>query len=95
MTDGESNIKNHLTVPNAQKLKRIGVKIFVVAVGNKNMPGIPEMAQVASRPPETHVFRVEKNSDAKYVFELALEKVSNNKYIPKKPLADPCPPPLG
>ena len=95
MTDGQSNIKKHLTVPNAQELKAIGVEIFVVAVGDKNMPGIPEMARVASRPPETHVFRVEKNSDAKYVFELALEKVSNNKYKAKKPLADPCSPPLG
>ena len=91
MTDGQSTIKEHLTVPNAQKLKNIGVEIFVVAVGNENMPGIPEMAQVASYPPENHVFRVEKNSDGMYVFELALEKVSNNKYKAKKPLADPCP----
>ena len=92
MTDGlQSNIKKHLTVPNAQKLKNFGVEVFVAVVGNKNMRGIPEMAQVASSPPETHVFRVEKNSDAMYVFELALEKVSNNKYKAKKPLADPCP----
>ncbi len=64
MTDGlQSNIKKHLTVPNAQKLKNFGVEVFVVVVGNKNMPGIPEMAQVASYPPETHIFRVKKYSE--------------------------------
>ncbi len=75
MTDGGSNVKKHLTEPNARELEAIGVEIFVVAVGDQNMAGIPEMARVASSPPETHVFRVEKNSDAKYVFELALEKL--------------------
>ena len=91
MTDGQSNESPHLTVPNAKKLKRIGAEIFVVAVGDTNMGGIPEMVRVASKPPETHVFRVEKNEDAKFVFELALEKVSGGRYKAKKPLSNPCP----
>ena len=90
MTDGQSNVNQHLTVPNAEKLKNIGVEIFVVAVGNSAMPGIPEMAKVASLPPEKHVFRVESYVSGKYVFELALEKISKNKYVPIKPLANPC-----
>ena len=91
MTDGlQSNIKKHLTVPNARKLKNFGVEVFVIAVGDKDMGGIPEMAQVASSPPEAHIFRVKKYSDALYMFELALETMSNNKYKAKKPLSDPC-----
>ena len=90
MTDGQSNVKKHLTIPNAQKLKNIGVKIFVVAVGNSAMQGIPEMAKVASYPPEKHVFRVESYVSGKYVFELALEKISKKKYAAIKPLANPC-----
>lgn len=90
MTDGQSNVRRDLTVPNAEKLKGINVEIFVVAVGNTNMRGIPEMVRVASSPPETHVFRVERNSDMKYAFELALEKI-NYTYKAKKPLPNPCP----
>ena len=90
MTDGQSNVNQHLTVPNAEKLKNIGAEIFVVPVGNSAMPGIPEIAKVASYPPEQHVFRVESYSNAKYVFELALQKMSKNKYVAIKPLANPC-----
>jgi hypothetical protein len=34
MTDGQSNIDKSLTIPNAKKLKGMGVDIFVVAVGD-------------------------------------------------------------
>ena len=90
MTDGQSNVNQHLTVPNAKKLKSMRVEIFVVAVGNSRMYGIPEMAKVASYPPEKHVFRVDSYNNAKYTFELALEKISKNKYVAIKPLANPC-----
>jgi uncharacterized protein YegL len=77
VTDGRSN-DNQKTVASAKKLKQNipGLKIFVVAVG-KYINGIDEMANVASYPPDQYVFRVEKNSDLQYVFELALEKMTN------------------
>ena len=91
MTDGQpSNVMQHLTVPNAEKLKNIGAEIFVVVVGNSAMPGIPELAKVASYPPEKHVFRVESYVSGKYVFELALKKISYNKYFAIKPFTNPC-----
>ena len=57
----------------------------LVAMFGSYVFGIKEMANVASTPPETFVFRVEKVSDLKYVFEYALEKMSPNKYKAKKP----------
>jgi hypothetical protein len=70
MTDGQSNIDKSLTIPNAKKLKGMGVDIFVVAVGD-HIYGIDEMAKVASYPPEKYVYRVKTNSALVYVFELA------------------------
>ena len=91
MTDGQpSNVKQHLTVPNAEKLKKNGPEIFVVVVGNSAMPGIPEMTKVASYPPEKYIFRVESDSYGKYVLESALKKISYNKYEAIKPLTNPC-----
>ena len=91
MTDGQpSNVNQHLTVPNAEKLKNSGAEIFVVVIGNSAMPGIPEMAKVASYPPEKHIFLVESYSNARYTYELALKKISKNKDVPIKPLANPC-----
>ena len=87
MTDGQSNVEKSLTIPNAQKLKNIGVEIFVIAVGN-HIDGIDEMAKVASYPPDKYVFRVNKNSDLIYVFELAWKKVI--KGYEAKPYKSPC-----
>ena len=85
MTDGRSNDKQK-TLASATKLKGNipGVEIFVVAVG-KYINGIEEMANVASYPPDQYVFRVEKNSDLQFVFELALRKMTNRPTLIKPP----------
>ncbi|CAH3190009.1 unnamed protein product, partial [Porites evermanni] len=59
VTDGKSNRGGHLTIPRAQALKRSGVKIFVVAVG-ENVRGIDETDRVASYSPKDYIFRVKK-----------------------------------
>ena len=85
VTDGQSN-DPQATMASARRIKDSmpGLEIFVVAVGSY-VSGIKEMANVASIPPEKFVYRVEKVSDLKYVFELALEKMSPNEYKAKKP----------
>ena len=85
VTDGRSNDKQ-ATLNSAKKIKNNipGLEIFVVAVGSY-VSGVDEMANVASYPPLDHVYRVEKDSDLKYVFEIALEKMNPNKYRAVKP----------
>ena len=63
VTDGKSNRGGHLTIPRAQALKRSGVKIFVVAVGEK-VRGIDETDRVASYPPKDYLFRVKNSTDS-------------------------------
>ena len=89
MTDGQSNVNVHQTIPNAKKLKNMGVQISVVAVGNLGTHAIKEMANIASSPAQKHVFRIKKNSDLVYIFELALEKLKSGKYK-AKPYKSPC-----
>ena len=46
LTDGQSTVDKALTIPNAQKLKNIGVDIYVMAVWNSiPLEGIQEMAR--------------------------------------------------
>lgn len=62
VTDGQSNVDDHLTVPNANELKLMGVEVFVLTVGSYNsISGIhvQEMVRVATYPPEEHLFRVD------------------------------------
>ena len=73
LTDGQSNIDKAKTVPNAQKLKNIGVQVSVIAVGHHiPLKGIQEMAKVASYsyPANYNVYRVSTNSDFVYVFKI-------------------------
>lgn len=79
VTDGQSNIGKHLTVPNAKALKDDNVEIFVVAVGSY-ISGIDEMVRVASYPPEEHVFRVQKYENFWDVVKLVVKEVSPGKY---------------
>jgi hypothetical protein len=89
VTDGQSD-NRQATIANANRLKIIpGVHVFVVAVG-QYINGIDEMVQVATSPPEYSVFRVEKVSDLKYVFELALQKINPSKYTAVKPPKPLC-----
>ena len=57
MTGGQSNVDVHQTIPNARRLKNMGVEIFIVAVGNLGTRAIKEMANIASPPAEKHIFR--------------------------------------
>ena len=79
-TDGESNIEEAKTLPNAEKLKKAGVQILVVAVGDRHMHGINEMAHIASYPPAENLFRVEKAGDFFDVVNLAIKEVDQGKY---------------
>lgn len=90
VTDGQSNIQNHLTVPNAKALKDDGVEIFVVAVGNY-ISGIDEMVRVASYPPNKFLFRVSKLQNFLTIVKLVIKEVSPGKYnLIKGQANNPC-----
>ena len=94
ITDGRSNIDQHLTKPNADKLKAIGVHIYVFGVGSR-IPGIGEMVQVAgsssSSKPDGYLFRVEGFGALAKFSELLVKKVaSTGKYISISPYPSPC-----
>ena len=93
VTDGQSNIKRHLTIDNADKLKNMGVQIFVVAVGS-NINGIGEMVKVAGSSyrfmrPEDYLFRVRDYNGFLNVTKMVVKKVSG-KYVPVIPFSASC-----
>ena len=75
VTDGHSNVDEHLTIPKADELKNIGVQIFVVAVGSY-IDGIDELAKVASTPPEQFLFRVENLDRFLHIVQLAIKEIA-------------------
>ena len=90
VTDGQSNRRRHLTIPKAQALKRSGVKIFVVAVG-QHVRGIAEMVKVASYPPQKFLFRVKKLDGFLQIIKLMVQRYSPRKYaIIKGKYTRPC-----
>ena len=89
-TDGVSNVDKHKTLPNAEKLKNRGVKIFVVAVGDQQMHGINEMAHIASYPPAQYLFRVKKEGDFIRVINLAIKEVAPDLYKILDKYVSPC-----
>ena len=78
VTDGKSNIRSDLTIPNADALKASGVKIFVVAVGN-SISGIDELVKVASNP-FRDLLRVKDFSGFWNLIQLAVKLVAPGKY---------------
>ena len=80
VTDGQSNVQTHLTIPNAQALKNNNVTIFVVAVGS-SISGIDELVKVASYPPDQHIFRVKTHSGFLDIVKLVLKKVSPTVWV--------------
>ena len=94
VTDGQSNRKEHLTIPNADKLKNMRVEIFVVAVGS-NIKGIGEMVKVAGSSyrfmrPEDYLFRVGDYDGFLNVTKMVVEIVSGE-YVPVTPFPSrPC-----
>ncbi|XP_068685400.1 cartilage matrix protein-like [Montipora foliosa] len=79
VTDGQSNVHQDRTIPEAEALKKIGVEIFVVAVGSY-IQGIEEMVHVASLPPQKFVCRVENHAGFLEIVKLALKQVAPAKY---------------
>ena len=93
VTDGQSNRKTHLTIPNADELKNIGVAIYVVAVGS-NINGIGEMVKVAGTndrytPVQNYLFRVHNYRGFLEVVKMVVKKVSG-KYVPVIPFSSSC-----
>ena len=80
ITDGQSNVDDHLTVSNARILKNFGVNIYVFAVGSY-IPGIGEMVQVAgnrsSTKPDSHLFRLDDYNKLWEFSKLVVEKVAS------------------
>ena len=94
ITDGQSNVQPTLTVPNADKLKRLGVHIYVFAVGSY-ISGIGEMVQVAgssSNPnPDDYLFRIKGYHQLWEFTKLVVTKLaSTGKYISLSPQPSPC-----
>ena len=94
ITDGQSNVHPTLTVPNADKLKRLGVNIYVFAVGDY-IPGIGEMVQVAgskdSTKPDPYLFRLKGYPQLWEFTKLVVTKLaSTGKYISLSPQPSPC-----
>ena len=90
LTDGHSNIGQEKTIPNAEKLKRRGVEVFVVAIGGQHMSGIDEMAHIASYPPANFLFRVVKVSDFFQVINLAIKEIAPDQYKILDKYVSPC-----
>jgi len=78
VTDGQSNVKQQLTIPKADALKNSGVQIFVVAVGTY-INGIDEMVKVASYLPQQFLFRVKTLQQFWNVIKLIIKEVSPGK----------------
>jgi len=94
ITDGQSNVQPTLTVPNADKLKRLGVHIYVFAVGSY-ISGIGEMVQVAgskdSTKPDPYLLRIRGYHQFWEFTNLIVTKLaSTGKYISLNPQPSPC-----
>ena len=94
ITDGQSNVQPTLTVPNADKLKRLGVNIYVFAVGSY-ISGIGEMVQVAGTTKkddyEDYLFRIKGYHQLWEFTKLVVTKLaSTGKYISLSPEPSPC-----
>ena len=83
VTDGHSNVKQDQTIPQANALKKRGVKIYVVAAGG-TIDGLDEMVKIASDPKEKFLYRVDSYAGFLSIVELALEQVAPGKYVVKK-----------
>ena len=83
VTDGHSNVDQHLTVPQADALKKSGVEIHVVAAGG-TIDSLDEMVKVASDPKEKFLYRVKSYAGFLRIVELALEQDAPGKYAVKR-----------
>ena len=79
VTDGHANVEQDLVIPQANALKKSGVKIYVVAVGEK-MDGLEEMVKVASEPKEKYLYRVKSFTGFLQIVQLATKQVCQGKH---------------
>ena len=89
VTDGQSNIDQGQTVPNAKKLKDDGVEVFVIGVGDFSS-GIEEIVQIASLPVEDHVLRVKSYGDMIDVVKLVIKEINPGQYVIVEKIPPPC-----
>lgn len=90
ITDGQSNKDRHLTIPNAEELKKIGVDIYVVAVGsNLDIVEIVKVAGPGSfnlhRPRDGYLFRVQDYNGFLKITKLVVQKANAG-----TPFSSPC-----
>ena len=78
VTDGKSNIRADLIIPNADALKASGVRIFVVAIVNA-ISGRDELVKVASDP-FRDLLRLKDFSGLWDLIQLTVKLVSPSKY---------------
>lgn len=72
-------MQRQLTIPKANALKNIGVKIFVVAIG-PFVNGIDEMVKVASYPSQHFLYRVKNLNGFLNIIKLIIKRVAPGKY---------------
>lgn len=72
VTDGQSNVQPHLTIPKANELKRMGVDIYVIAVG-RYFDGMEEIKNIFSRTLGTYFYRA---SDMWEMINLVLKEIA-------------------
>ena len=75
VTDGNSNVQSHQTVPQAIQLKGIGTRVMVIAVGNYGASGRKEMKDIASYPPGENLFFVDDFNDMYQVTYMAINSI--------------------
>lgn len=87
VTDGQSNVKQRMTIPRARALKDTPAQIYVLGVG-AHIHGIGEMVQMASS--TNHLFRVKDYKGLLNVAQLMVKKVSPGKYQMNGKYNPPC-----
>ena len=74
-----SDLKQHLS--KAIELKRLGVQIFLFAVGPCIKDGIKDMLSVVSYPPEKFLHRVRSFRAFLLIIEMVVERICPGKFI--------------
>ncbi|XP_073228239.1 collagen alpha-1(VI) chain-like [Porites lutea] len=94
ITDGLSSVTPHLLKHNVDRLKGLGVHIYVFAVGSY-IPRIDEMVQVAGSScnpkPDDYLFRINSYHQLWEFSQLVVTKLaSSGEYISLSPEPSPC-----
>ena len=64
ITDGESNIENHRTIPEAALARSHGIELFVIGIG---LGETRELIGIASEPHHDHLFMVDNFNELRYL----------------------------